>query len=92
MLRLFRIHIHKDDIRPDLADAFPGDDVFEIIPKDTETDRPRHDQCQDTARLTVNVQVFHKAQSAAVLRIDNFFFFQLTQTNVRLRTLCSSYL
>ena len=74
MLRLFRIHIHKDDIRPDLADILIADAVIVSGLKEAaENIFIADNDLADAAVTLVKLQVGHVSQLFAVFDVDDLF-------------------
>ncbi len=69
----FAFNVHQDDVRADLLDVAPRDDVFAAVPEETEEfTRPRHDDFLNTAGTEVKLYIAHKTQTGAVSAVDDF--------------------
>lgn len=72
---LFCADFHQYDIRPDLADLIPWDDVFLIGSKQSaEPERPWNDDGTDTAFSFVKYQIADSSQTFTVAAIDHVLF------------------
>ena len=78
----FLADFHQNDIRSDLADAFPGNDVFLIrTEKSEQTEWTGNDDGPDTAVFFVEHQIIDPAKPAAVAAVDDVFFLQFTKVH-----------
>ncbi len=67
---------HEDDIRSDLTDPLPGDDVLLIRSQNPQKPAgPGNDDSSDAAFAFVEDQVAHSSQPFAVAAVDYVFFF-----------------
>ena len=73
---VFFLYFYKDNVIADLADAFPGDDVFTFPPeKITEPSWTGNHQSSKAAGDAVKFHVDGTAKAPAGTGIDNFFLF-----------------
>lgn len=73
MEAFFFLDLYQNDIVPDLADTFPGYDIFAVSSKKAaKSPRPGYDQCCETACSTIKFHINGTSQAAAVTDIDDF--------------------
>lgn len=76
MKAFFFVDLYQDDIIADLADVFPGDYVFTVVPEQAaKFAGTRQNECDEMAGLTVKFNIDRVAQAAAGTSVDHFFLF-----------------
>lgn len=79
MFAFVYVDLDKNDIRADLADAFPWNEKLKLPAKQSETlARPRHDQSLDPTAFGIKIQIHHTTEGSAVRNVYNLFVLQLT--------------
>ena len=72
----FLTDFHQNDIRTDLTDTVPGNDIFLIrTEKTTQSWGTRHDDGTDLTTTLINDQITDLAKLLAVTSVDHIFFF-----------------
>ena len=73
---LFCCDLHQYNIRTDLTDTVPGNDIFLIrTEKTTQPWGTRHDDGTDLTTTLINDQITDLAKLLAVTSVDYIFFF-----------------
>lgn len=79
MEAFFFLDLYKNDVISDLADAFPGDDIFAFsTEKIAESAWTGNYQSSETAGDAVELYVNGAAQTPAGAGVDDLFLFQFT--------------
>lgn len=83
----FFFDVDQDDVIADLADTFPGDDVFTFFTEQTaESAGTGDNKCSKTSGPAVEFHVSGTAKTAAGAGIDDFFLLQITDTHDKTKT------
>ena len=74
METFFFVYFHKDDIVPNLADTFPGNDVFGIAAEKTaDLCRTGNNDCGELTAFAVKFRINGTSETAAGTDINYFF-------------------
>ena len=78
----FAFDVNQNDVRSDLFDITPRNDIFAgIAPKSEEFPRSRHNDFFQASGTDVEFHIAYKAQSGAVSAVDDFLLTQIAQTH-----------
>lgn len=78
----FAFNVHQDDVRADLLDVAPRDDVFAAVTEETEEfSRTGNDYFLDTTGTDVKFHIAYKPQTGAIPTVDDFLLTQIAQTH-----------
>lgn len=84
MEAFFFLDFYQNDVIPNLANAFPGDDIFVFSAEKTaEFARARYYKSSQPAGLTVKFHIRRTAQAAAGTGVDDLFLLQFTKTHFK---------
>ena len=78
----FTFDVHENNVRSDLFDVAPGDDIFTGIAEEAEElARPGYNDFFKTTGAQVEFHVTHIAQTGTVPAVDDFLLTQIVQTH-----------
>ena len=78
----FTFDVHKNNIRADLFDITPRDDIFAGIPEEPEEfARSRYDDFLQTSGAKVEFHITDKAQTGTISAVDDFLLTQIAKTH-----------
>jgi len=79
---IFFAHFHQYDVRADLADSVPWNDILLIRTEDSaQTERPRNDKGGNASFFIIQYQITYFSKPPAVAAVDHILFFQFAKTH-----------
>ena len=75
------LHLHQDDVLPDLHDLVPGDnDIVSAAEKTApQLGTPRYDDRTDGSTLAIDDQIEHMADASSIEDVHHLFLFDVTK-------------